>query len=371
MKKFVQELVLTLSVALFASATCSAGFAKYVDITTTYSGGDVTDFPVLVKITSATPTGFYSDVKNAGADLKFTDATGAGDYPYEIDTWNANGDSYIWVKLPKLSAGMTFRMYYGDADQTEPTNPSTAVWTGYDLVCHVSGNANDSTANNFTGMLNPDGVARSDGRVGAAYGMTEFSSKGAAIANKVYNSGGKGGSLANPNFSFSFWVRQTADTVAWKAFVGNKTAYNTTSWGFDTADTNGRLRYWSGSPTTYITVPNKLTGTGWRKIDVTHSGSEVAIYVDGVQSSKLTLAVPQRNYTDWVGWGGAASNDPFRGDSQPCDFDECRIFSTVADAARVAADYQTVANVATFLSFGDPQSGGPTVQVLPQGVIVK
>lgn len=367
MKKLFSLALVVLTAALVNSVFA---FAKYVDITTTYTGGDVTDFPVLVKITSTTPTGFYSDVKHDGKDLKFTDASGAGDYPYEIDTWNASGDSYIWVRLPKLSTDMTFRMYYGDEGQTAPTNPSTDVWTGYDLVCHVSGNANDSTANNFTGMLNPAGVARSDGRVGAAYGMTEFSSKGAAIANKVYNSGGKGGSLANPNFSFSFWVRQTADTVAWKVFVGDKTANNTTTWGFDTADTNGKLRYWSGSPTTYITIPNKLTGTGWRKIDVTHSGSEVAIYVDGVQSTKSTLAVPQRNYTDWVGWGGAASNDPFSGDSQPCDFDECRIFASVASADRVKADYLTASDPGAFLNFSDPH-GEVVVEVLPQGVIVK
>lgn len=358
------------SLAFAATAAATADFAKHVDITTAWDGGDVTDFPVLVKITSTTPAGFYADVKHDGADLKFTDANGEGDYPYEIDTWNASGDSYIWVKLPKLSKGMTFRMYYGDEDQTQQTTNPTDVWAGYDLVCHVSGNANDSTANNFIGRLNPAGVARSDGRVGAAYGMTEFSSKGAAIANKVYNSGGKGGSLANPNFSFSFWVRQTTDTKAWTVFVGDKTANNTTTWGFDTADTNGKLRYWSGSPTTYITVPNKLTGTGWRKIDVTHSGSEVAIYVDGVQSSKLTLAVPQRNYTDWVGWGGAASNDPFSGDSQPCDFDECRIFASVASADRVKADYLTASDPSAFLSFSDPHVV-VVVNVLPQGVIVK
>lgn len=124
----MKRLMLLVSVIAACAFTQNAfGFAKYVDITTTYTGNDVANFPVLLKITSTTPAGFYADVKNAGADLKFTDASGNGDYPYEIDTWNASGDSYIWVKLPMLSAGMTFRMYYGDEDQTEPTNPSTAV----------------------------------------------------------------------------------------------------------------------------------------------------------------------------------------------------------------------------------------------------
>ena len=71
-----------------------------------------------------------------------------------------------------------------------------------------------------------------------------------------------------------------------------------------------------------------------------------------------------------MAWGGTADGEVVFGTSQSLavDVDECRIFSTVADSVRIAADYQTVANVATFLEFGEPQ-GGPVI--LPQGVIVK
>ena len=80
------RLSLSLLVGACAFVQSAFGFAKYVDITTTYAGNDVADFPVLVKITSTTPAGFYADVKHDGKDLKFTDASGNGDYPYEIDT---------------------------------------------------------------------------------------------------------------------------------------------------------------------------------------------------------------------------------------------------------------------------------------------
>lgn len=370
MKKLF-SLALVVSTAALVNSVFA--FAKYVDITTTYTGGDVTDFPVLVKITTTTPTGFYSDVKNAGADLKFTDDSGNGDYPYEIDTWNASGDSYIWVKLPKLLAGMTFRMYYGDEEQTQPTNPATAVWTGYDLVCHVN-DASDSATPTREGSVNPKSVARVDGKVGKAYGTSE-AAQGAVFINTLYTDGTTG-DLPDGQFSYSFWVRPVAEIPSnWSNLCGPKNGQNADAWGVNTGAAGGTIIYPHTAKDKYV----KTTVTGgfpvgtWRKIDVTMDGAFITAYVDGVQLASTTLAsVPRRCWVRSMGWGGSAGSGTFEGSSSiPVDVDECRIFSTVADATRVAADYQTVANVATFLEFGDPQGGGPTVQVLPQGVIVK
>lgn len=370
MKKLF-SLALVVSTAALVNSVFA--FAKYVDITTTYAGGDVTDFPVLVKITTTTPTGFYSDVKNAGADLKFTDASGAGDYPYEIDTWNASGDSYIWVKLPKLSAGMTFRMYYGDEEQTAQTTKPTDVWTGYDLVCHVSGNANDSTANAHEGKLNPDGSSAA-GKIGAAHGMS-VDNKGAALVHKLY-SDGTTGELPDGQFSYSFWVCPNSSLVAWGSIAGPKSANNSDAWGLNVASADGKsLKVHTGKDGSHaytFDVPGGLPVGEWHKIDVAMDGMALVTYIDGVSAASSTVgSSARRNWPQWTGWGGTTGSSGFgTTQSEPVDVDECRIYSTVADAARVAADYQTVANVATFLSFSEPR-GEVTVNVLPQGVIVK
>ena len=68
MKKLFSFALVVMTMALAHSVFA---FAKYVDITTTYTGGDVTDFPVLVKIDATKIPGVYTDVKNAGADMKF------------------------------------------------------------------------------------------------------------------------------------------------------------------------------------------------------------------------------------------------------------------------------------------------------------
>ena len=369
MKKLF-SLALVVSTAALVNSVFA--FAKYVDITTTYTGGDVTDFPVLVKITSTTPTGFYSDVKNAGADLKFTDASGAGDYPYEIDTWNASGDSYIWVKLPKLSAGMTFRMYYGDEEQTAQTTKPTDVWTGYDLVCHVN-DASDSTINNVEGKLNPDATSKTDGAVGKTYGTD--STAGAALANRIYTSGSTG-FLPNGTFSYSFWFRPNAAVAMFASLVGPRNASNADTWGIHTYNPVTMIYVSTAqNKSTIVNLSDAFEVGEWHKIDVTMNGEEVSFFLNGTQvgQTSKTGSAPMNCWVQWMGWGGLISDNAPKfssANSLVADFDECRIFSTVADAARVAADYQTVANVATFLSFSDPH-GEVVVEVLPQGVIFK
>ena len=67
-----------------------------------YAGNEArTDVPVLVRL-SAVFGGFnYNDFasQSSGADLAFFDANGRR-LAYEIDEWCANGESFVWVKLP-------------------------------------------------------------------------------------------------------------------------------------------------------------------------------------------------------------------------------------------------------------------------------
>ena len=85
-----------------------AEFARGVKFTVAgYNGGSEvqTNFPVLVRLSESTITGFhYSDFYADGSDLSrvdigFVDAAGNG-LAYEIDTWNTNGVSLVWVNLP-------------------------------------------------------------------------------------------------------------------------------------------------------------------------------------------------------------------------------------------------------------------------------
>ena len=99
-----------------------------------YTGSEtLANFPVLVKISETGISGFrYADCKKpGGADLRFADASG-NLLASEVDTWDTNGVSLVWVKVPSLTAATKITAYYGW--DFAPVVDSSAVWTGNGYV---------------------------------------------------------------------------------------------------------------------------------------------------------------------------------------------------------------------------------------------
>ncbi len=106
-----------------------------------YAGAALTDFPVLVRISESSISGFdYDDcLRPNGADLRFADE-GGNLLASEVDTWNTNGTSLVWVKVPTLNASTKLTAYYGWA--SGPLSDSAEVWdTDYKAVWHMNGTA--------------------------------------------------------------------------------------------------------------------------------------------------------------------------------------------------------------------------------------
>ena len=135
---------------------------------------DLEDFPVLVKLTPER-TGNYAGFAPDGADLRFSDVSGQM-LDYEIDTWNPGGDSYVWVKVPRIEAGGTTGVvvaHWGNQTAADAQN-AAAVWSnGFQGVWHLgeavddettAGTHPDSTANRFDGHQVRN--ASSDGQIG-------------------------------------------------------------------------------------------------------------------------------------------------------------------------------------------------------------
>ena len=85
------------------------------------------NFPVLVEL-GPTMAGFtYSNFTSAaGGDLRFYDSTQTRLLPYEIESWDTNGTSTVWVQVPELAPSNTeIYAFWGHAAQTNP--PAYAV----------------------------------------------------------------------------------------------------------------------------------------------------------------------------------------------------------------------------------------------------
>ncbi len=137
MKKILMMVSVSLSALLLSAADYSDWAKRQLLTFETYGGAELTDFPVLVVLDPDAGTGFsYLGMKEDGTDLRFTDAA-QNELSYEIDTWNPEGKSYVWVKIPTLNAQAAMLMHFGNPDAPVmncTTNGSTwdanyiAVW---------------------------------------------------------------------------------------------------------------------------------------------------------------------------------------------------------------------------------------------------
>jgi len=123
-------------------ATASTNFTTLNSVLTgwtyrmpiTFSGysrpSALSNFPALVVLNEGIGGFLYSDFADpAGGDLRFTDGMDTTELSYEIDTWDTTGNSYVWVRVPRLAGADTMVWaYWGNTSAGSPmysTNGST------------------------------------------------------------------------------------------------------------------------------------------------------------------------------------------------------------------------------------------------------
>ena len=130
-------------------------WSSYEHMMTIYFNGyndpeTLENFPVLVRLSRGIEGFDYGQFvhrpEDSVFDLRFADYQG-NEIPYEIDTWNPEGESLIWVSVPKLRAGGRILMYWGLAKDESgaykellPTDYTGdhGVWREYDVVYHFN-----------------------------------------------------------------------------------------------------------------------------------------------------------------------------------------------------------------------------------------
>ncbi|MCZ7382881.1 MAG: DUF2341 domain-containing protein [Candidatus Methanoperedens sp.] len=93
----------------------------YKEITISYSGGALSDYQVLVQLSSSN---FPTNARSDGADVRFTDNNG-NELSYWIESWDYSGRSAkIWVKVPSIvgGGGAIIRMHYGNPSASSSSN---------------------------------------------------------------------------------------------------------------------------------------------------------------------------------------------------------------------------------------------------------
>ncbi len=197
--------------------------------------GEVTNFPVLVRLTMKDSTTF-SQALAGGVDIRFTKAGDVTRLKHQIDSWDATAKTAaIWVLVDTIKGNnrtQMVRMHWGKVGAADSSNGTAVFSNGFTNVWHL-GNAAGVTAR-------PNAILGGNSATPTNFAGTYTAPLG-LIGKAEYLRGGNGYSAGNPTastqndhlnlgsittdysqgFTFSVWVKLEA--------LGNNTAFFTAS----------------------------------------------------------------------------------------------------------------------------------------------
>ncbi|MBQ3807873.1 MAG: DUF2341 domain-containing protein, partial [Kiritimatiellae bacterium] len=312
------------------------------------------NFPVLVRIAANSPTDFsYEDCAEDGSDIRFTDVNGIM-IPHEIDTWDTNGTSLVWVQVPRLSGTTTeLTMYFGADDPPSlPAVTAADVWTdaNYNAVWHFSGSAKES-ANDLTDSGSsgtPDYTATTFG-VGTCFKAAANATLGYDVDSK-WTTLGEGSTL-----TVSTWSKYDGSSASCARMLSCMSDWQKTAgWELTIQNAVDEITVGSPSKSQYqYTASGVGPGSGNVYLSVVYNADGNAqLYVNGALAYSKTLnKVVTPTEKLWIG--------SLKGSERKWDgsLDEIRIHRDAESADWVKACYDTMAS-ASFVTMDDVTAVG-------------
>lgn len=307
-----------------------------------------TNFQVLVRLSETRQNKFhYADCGDNGSGIRFTMLDGTL-LAHEIDTWDTNGESLVWVNITNLTAATKFRMYWKPrSGATLPEVDPRLTWPGYAGVWHFGDayptNAPDSSANGYDAICASNGTTQIDGKVGKTF----HNSTAGAVFGTGIDAAILGGIAHRQNFTISGWMKSDTSACGYARLV-QKGGYNIPGWGVNMQNSDKQITFRSSNSTSLYS-PNCSSITSWQHFTCVYTfGGTVILYENGTlkgsasnrvwadESPGIELAL----YGDLVGSG-----------------DELRIRNGATSAEHALADYKTQTD-ANFLSYGPVENQG-------------
>ena len=285
-------------------------FRFKVPITVTKTVADTeAGVPVPVRLAENNPGGFsYADCDPT--QMRFGDENYAP-IPFEVDTWNPQGESLVWVKVP-LAEGTKINLVY-NGTATVANDPS-AVWGDYTGVWHfetldesvkvtnAQGTYPSSTAaEGIDGNVSTYSVPGEPGRFGNCFRVND--STGYKEGN--FNNGGvwvNDAGTASPvdggeNFTISGWFKHGNfqyfyDHFFYKREKSNNSGTLNNAFAIESNSSSGNnanpLPRGSSGNGSAMTLSNNLLDT-WGYITFAYEGTTCHVYENGVLRGDVTI----------------------------------------------------------------------------------
>ncbi|MBP1963164.1 DUF2341 domain-containing protein [Paenibacillus aceris] len=357
---------------------------------------DLQNYPVLVKLDASQID--YS--VTASNDLRFYSADQSSELPYEVEKWDPQGESLIWVKVPLIhaqSSSDNIWMYYGGSS-TINLQPKQVWDPNYLLVYHFPDRIadyfyhpaqvqqyTDSTMNNNTGLRN----ATNAGSSGPSYtldakdprynmvGRYYESHRGYVRATNGNVGDGQG------QITISAWVRANEYELNSLNYyvIARKRGTDTQNQAYFMKIGGGK---WSANLFTNDADPSKNGSTSldldggpvtadWTYLTLTYDQSlasnNLKLYRNGalVSSATRSGALITTSGTSTTPFTISKSSDAgAAGGGYRGGVDEVRVSKQARSAAWVMADYQSMSKDSRFVVFGGKETKGSMQLTLVQ-----
>lgn len=367
-----------LSFLLFggAVAACGAdfgGWAKTMPITFSGYGKSetLTNFPCLVTLGTALPGFSYADFASPadGADLRFAAGNQIDELNYEIEKWDTNGSSYVWVQVPALVGTNTqIWAYWNKPGATAPACATNgAAWSAeFRGVWHMTqANVLDATTNANTGA-GKNGITTTNAGL-AGNGLSLLQNMAANGSN--YVDFGTGLAMGTGNATLSIWFK-TATNALQAGIIGKSVYASAERYSINGAKAPNIVGaiFQTTTPTALTAVTNTPWTSGyydnqWHQLTATFNRTgNLTFYVDGAQKAATNIsAASSVNMTSaarfLVGaYGNASGTGPQALYYFPGLLDEGRLMRVPVSSNWVWAAWLSAASNATFSVYGTAEN---------------
>jgi hypothetical protein len=320
---------MSLDIAVAQVPGYSQRLKHHVNATEVFGTSDLTNFPVLISLTSKRlrHTSSGGEVENInGYDIIFTSDDGSTILSHQIEDYDdTTGKIVFWVRFPTLSTSTDTEFYLYFGNSTVTTDPSsTNVWdSNYKMVLHLDEENPVGTFPDASGEGTDTGTVLTTGQIG---GAVDFNGTGDRIT--VADNGVSPLDISG-SITISFWLRIA--NLALGPDILTKGDY-----------LNGYSIWTSGAGALQFQINNdalsspggQLTNNIWSYLSFTRaSNGDRVIYVEGAEVA-TDNSNESFNIDDKDLFLSTASFWPYTG-----DFDEVRISNTTRDSAWIATEY--------------------------------
>jgi hypothetical protein len=247
---------------------------------------DLVDFPVLVVLD---PTMIdYSVIQSGGEDLRFIANDLTTELAYEIESWNSNGPSYVWVKVPIIRSQTIDRiwMYYGNSAANSGQDPASVWSNSYASVWHLA----SPTPSQFQDSTGNGNNLTSSGSIGASQILD------GQVSSSLNFDGGDDFLSGTPNSSLDItgditlmaWVYPES----WNTIFPRIIHYHSPSVKYvlglvgEQAISTEERCWWAGNPTADANaITDTLPLNAWSHLAAVYNSSQSSwtLFQDGVQ----------------------------------------------------------------------------------------